>query len=81
MKSLFQLLREEDKAIRDYESYQEDYEHFSKIDAPEYMALEYKKRAQIAKGEIDSVRKEICEYFILIGIAGKEIAKDEKRKG
>lgn len=80
MKSLFQLLREEDKAIRDYESYQEDYEHFSKIEAPEYMALEYKKRAKIDKDEIASARKEICEYLRVIGISGKEITDDKKRE-
>lgn len=80
MKSLFQLLREEDKAIRDYESYQEDYKHFSKMDAPEYMALEYKKRAVLSKNEIDSVREEIGKYLKIYGITGKEIVKDEKNE-
>lgn len=80
-KSLLRLLKEEDKTIREYESYQEDYEHFSKIEGFECISWEYGKRAQFAKSEIDSVRKEICEYFKLIGIAGKEIMEDEKRKG
>lgn len=80
MKSLFQLLREEDEAIRDYEIYQNGYEYFSKIDVSEHVALEYKKKANIVKGEVASVRKEICEYLRTIGILGKEITDDKKRE-
>lgn len=78
MKSLLQLLREEDKAVQDYQSFQEDYECFSKSDATKHIALEYGRRTKIAKDEIAFTRKEICEYLRLIGISGKETTEDEK---
>lgn len=79
MKSLLQLLREEDRAIKNYESCKEDCEYFSEIHAPRNISLECEKRANNAKGEINSVRKEICEYFKLIGIM-EESAGNEKRE-
>lgn len=66
MKSLLQLLKDEDKAFKEHEARKQGFDNLAKNNVSPAMILEFKRLVDDEKKRLDKARKEIREYFSVI---------------
>lgn len=63
MKSLLQLLKDEDRAFNEYEARRQGFNNLAKNNASPDMVLEFKRLVSDEKKRLDDSREDIREYF------------------
>lgn len=66
MKPLLQLLKDEDRAFKEYEGRKQGLDSLSKSGVSSAMLLEFKRLADDEKEQLDKARKDIWGYFATI---------------